>query len=217
MGANGVEPRTDWFDWVVSSEEVVAGILVLLLTVVLRVLWLFTTTVYQAAAEYVGHRIERCRIDLGPLPVPAQRRDRLPDEVPIFCLIVRYGADEYLEKLASDQERYEGRLRLEILKSKLKLDRESCTYSGTVPLKVHRRLGTQFKLFFEVEDDAAAARYVAALEAMDDIIAEVSTSSYGPKTKVWFLLEKYHITNIVDSGVRREGKGPTRNNFYYPI
>ena len=216
-GVFGLPSESDWFDWALSSEEVVAGILVVLLTVLLRVIWLFTTTVYKAAAEYFDRRIERCRIDLGPLPVPPQRRDRLPRDVLIHCLLVRYGADEYLEKLASDQERYEGRLRLEISKAKLTLDRDSCTYSGTIPLKVHRRLGTQFKLFFEVDDERAAARYVEALGTMTETIAEVSTSGYGAKTRVWFLLERYHITDIVAPSSRSGGEGGNRNNYYFPV
>ena len=207
--------------WISSSDNAKTALLVLLLTPLLRVAWLAASSAYQRTVEWMGRRIERCPIALGPLPVPPRARSKLADEIPIYCLIVRYGDDGYLERLASDQERFEGRLRLEILCSKLKLDRESCTYSGTIPLKVHRRLGTQFKLFFEVEGPSQVRRYVSALSAMTDIVAEVTTSKYGGKTKVWFLLKCYHFTRIANYASREGGGGGAekqiRNNFYFPL
>jgi hypothetical protein len=34
----------------------------------------------------------------------------------VYCQIVRYGTDQYIEKMASDQERYEGRLQNRVYK-----------------------------------------------------------------------------------------------------
>jgi hypothetical protein len=205
------------FSWVSRSDEAKTALLVLLLTPLLRFLWLGASTIYQYFLEWCGRRIEKCPINLGPVEVPPARVDRLPKEVPIYCLIIRYGSDAYLEKLASGQERFEGRTRYKVLKSKLRLDREKGSYSGIIKLKVHRRLGTQFKLFFEVESEKEARQYLDLLRRLSSLVEDASISHYGAKPKVWFLLKRFHIISVGDDSVRRDGRPAIRNNFFFPV
>jgi len=100
-------------------------------------------------------------------------------EVRACCLLVRYGTDLYFEKLASDQEKYEGRLQNRVLRNRSiirwRFDRRDrfSLFKGlryawfrlrrwnvveedaewltpVFKLPVHSRLGTQFKFFLEV-------------------------------------------------------------------
>ena len=61
------------------------------------------------------------------------------------CLLIRFGTDQYIKDMASDREKYDGRLRNKIIDGTLK--------NGKVEydIPLHQRIGTQFKCYFEVE------------------------------------------------------------------
>jgi hypothetical protein len=63
-----------------------------------------------------------------------------------YCLVVRYGTDNYLSTLASDQEKFEGRLKNKIIRIETKLDGAE-NANLVLKLPVHKRIGTQFKVF----------------------------------------------------------------------
>lgn len=131
-------------------------------------------------SAWAGRRITRYSIDVGPWPLQVGS----VENVKLRCLVVRYGTDAYVERLASDQEKYEGRLRNRILKNRVTIvrtradglwpwlgyrwkrfvlgyepmERESTRIVGNFLLPVHKRLGTQFKLFFEIRADQAAIK-----------------------------------------------------------
>jgi hypothetical protein len=212
---NPSAPEADLFERLASSEEVLAALLVLLLTPVLRILWLGASSVYQYLIEWKGRRVERCTVKLGPIPVPEPYRVRLPKEIPIHCLLIRYGTGSYIAKLASDQERFEGRRRLEVSHHKLVLDRRTCSYSGDVELKVHMRLGTQFKLFIETSSMTRARLYRDLLAGLPEV-EDASISHYGPKPKVWLLLKQFHKTRTLDDAEDSD-ENSIWNNHYWPI
>ena len=110
----------------------------------------------------------------------------------LFCLLVRHGRDEYLEKMASDQERYEGRL----LNRVIRITDLSAAGLATFELPVHRRLGTQFKLFIEGRDGDTVDRLVGAPCFFD-----------GDRdgNKIWFLHQGFPIVDTLDDH---------RNNYY---
>lgn len=120
-------------------------------------------------------------------------------EVKAYCLLVRYGTDLYFEKLASDQEKYEGRLQNRVLKNRTairwKFDvkdritllkglkyswRRVCGWNiveedaewltPVFKLPVHSRLGTQFKFFLEVAERGPRSKGV--LMRVEDRIVE---------------------------------------------
>jgi hypothetical protein len=107
--------------WIAENQAAKTALLVAFLTPVVRFFWLLTSTVYQYLVERSGRRVEKCVIKLGPVRVPHARVQLWPRKVALRCLIIRYGSDAYLEKLASDHERFEGRIRYEVLKSTLQL------------------------------------------------------------------------------------------------
>ena len=91
------------------------------------------------------HIVEQ-KLELKPVKLEPGESDR----VKIYCLLVRYGTDLYFEKLASDQERYEGRLQNRLLHNRVKS--EEGWLQSLFHLPIHSRLGTQFKFFLEVEE-----------------------------------------------------------------
>ena len=73
-----------------------------------------------------------------------------------YCLLVHYGTDQYIGALASDQEKYEGRLKNRILKIETELDAAG-NATFILKLPVHKRIGTQFKCFVAAKDAELSA------------------------------------------------------------
>jgi hypothetical protein len=211
-GGNLLTPAAEGslLGWILSSDEIVAALLVLLLTPVLRILWLGASSAYQHLREWRALRVERFTLELGPVPLSDPCPVRLPDEIPIHCLLIRYGTDSYIARMASDRERLEGRRRHEISHHKLVLDRRDGSYSSEIRLKVHRRLGTQFKLFIEARDLEVAKTYRDLLAGAPNV-QDASISSYGAKPKVWLLLRQFQPTPALD-----HPGGNILNNYWWP-
>lgn len=209
-------PDATVFTRFTESDEIFAAILVLLLTPFVRFLWQAGYVAFNKFREWVGRKVEVCRVELGPFTIPIDRVQQMPESVTICCLTIRYGLDDYLEKMASEQEKFEGRTRLRVDRFEFTLDREARTYRGKLALRVHRRLGTQFKLFIEGEGNRQADSMMKLLESLDGI-EEVTRSDYGKKPKVWFLLKQFHITNTIAGDVKLGTENRIRNNFYFPV
>jgi len=58
------------------------------------------------------------------------------------CLIIRYGNDKYLKGLATEEERWAGRLQNRVIP--IPFENRASQLCGVFKLPVHRRLGTQF-------------------------------------------------------------------------
>ncbi|QFT93496.1 hypothetical protein FIU86_11645 [Roseovarius sp. THAF9] len=125
-------------------------------------------------------------------------------------LLIRYGNDTYLSSLASDQERHHGRLRNTVIQLAEALPSKSAPIS--VKLRLHKRLGTQFKLFVEVTGDPAPViDYLNGHETITGV-----TSKERPKLapqdpqrhRIFFLLDRLDKEKTVDGHV---------NNFIYPV
>ena len=173
------KPPPDLLVRIWQSDEIVAGLMVLVLTPFVRFLWQAGSLAFNQFREWAGQRVEKCRIELGPFTIPVDRIDQMPAQVTICCLTIRYGVDEYLERLASEQEKFEGRTRLRIDRFVFRLDREARTYRGKLAIRVHKRLGTQFKLFIEADGNRHAESIIKLLESLDGVV-EVTRSDYGP-------------------------------------
>ncbi|MGK7652453.1 hypothetical protein ACSQ76_08565 [Roseovarius sp. B08] len=125
-------------------------------------------------------------------------------------LLIRYGNDTYLSSLASDQERHHGRLRNKVIRLSEVLPAEAGPIS--VKLRLHKRLGTQFKLFVEVTGDPAPV--IDYLNGHDTIVDVVSKerpklSPQEPQRhRIFFLLDRLDKEKTVDGHV---------NNFIYPV
>lgn len=146
--------------------------------------------------SFISQRIVTQTLELKSEILPKDAASRIK----IYCLVVRYGTDAYFQHLASDQEKYEGRLQNRILHNQV-ISRwsydprransliEGIQYglhrllgrrvisenSGMIETKfklpIHTRLGTQFKFFFEIVEDSPKRRGI--LLTVADKISEV--------------------------------------------
>ena len=121
------------------------------------------------------------------------------------CLHVRYGTDRYLSTLASEQEKYEGRLKNVVLPIKVEFDR-SGNALFTLRLPVHKRIGTQFKCFVSVRREDALGNVEAFLNSCDRI-KDVSVSRSVKSNRIYFLLDRFDAIPTIDGHI---------NNMVYP-
>jgi len=117
------------------------------------------------------------------------------------CLIVRYGTDEYIKSMANDQEKYDGRLRNDIID----VNYQDGSLHFVIPL--HKRIGTQFKCFLETESKEKAEKIIQRTEDFSGIY-DLSLASSQHKNRVFFLLKDYGETKTVDG---------LKNNMIFPI
>jgi len=121
-----------------------------------------------------------------------------------YCLLVRYGTDSYIEKLASDEERYEGRLRLKLIPVEVQFDATGNVFF-VLKLPVHKRLGTQFKCFAVVTKIDEVAKVVEILEACKHV-KDVKPSDSQYRNRIYFLLDHFAEVDSIDN---------IKNNFVY--
>lgn len=114
----------------------------------------------------------------------------------VYCLLIRYGSDPYIEKLASDQERYEGRLKNAVIKIDARRDDEGNAIF-TLRLPVHKRIGTQFKCFAVAKDAASIPALVEFLKNCERVHS-VSPSQGVDAKRIYFLLDRFAPTTSVD-------------------
>lgn len=67
------------------------------------------------------------------------------------CLMIRHGSDEYLSHTSNDSERYAGKLKNEEI-AQVSLQNIDGKALLSFSLSIHRRLGTQFKCFADIEE-----------------------------------------------------------------
>ena len=162
-------------------------------------------------SAWLSRRITRYAIDVGPWPLGDIGSNK---DVKLRCLLVRYGADIYLERMASDRDKHEGRLRNRVLPNRVSIipapswriwerlihwwkcrvlfytpvQPDSNNIEGNFLLPVHQRLGTQFKLFFQIKACApveAWARTAAAAGADASAAPAGPGQGQGPRLVNW--------------------------------
>jgi hypothetical protein len=124
-----------------------------------------------------------------------------------YCLIVRYGTDQYLQHLASDEERHEGRLRLKVIPIQVIFDQnDNASFQLTLP--VHKRLGTQFKCFVEVWKLEEVNQVVAKLKQCQCIL-DIGQSHSQHRNRIYFLLDHFFTVKTVEGDA-------IKNNYIFP-
>ncbi len=121
-----------------------------------------------------------------------------------YCLLVRYGTDSYIGKLASNEEREEGRLRLKLIPVDVRFDDTGDVFF-LLKLPVHKRLGTQFKCFAVVEKMDEVKKVIGILEACKHV-NDVKQSDSQYKNRIYFLLDHFAVVDSIDN---------IKNNFVY--
>ena len=174
----------------------------------------FDATILTALASFVWSLIRRLteialfRIALRTKEIDVSFRARpdVPDELhALRCLMVRYGNDAYLHEMASDLERYHGRLRNRILPVTV----SECEDGGrrvTLRIKLHKRLGTQFKFFVDVMGDPEPV--IAYLGAHENVYDISLSPRPGQKKRIFFLVRDYPSITTIDG---------FENNMIWPV
>jgi hypothetical protein len=133
------------------------------------------------------------------------KADVPPEIAALKCLVIRYGNDTYLREMASDAERFHGRLRNKVVPVRVETLPDG-QRKIILRIKMHRRLGTQFKFFVDVHGDTDPV--VSYLESHENIHAVEPSPRPGHKKRVFFLVRDYPTVTTVDG---------FENNMIFPV
>jgi hypothetical protein len=171
-----------------------------ILALVFRFVWGAFSEVLNRIRQLIARRVREYEIDLG------QYHQESDGGIDFYCLLIRYGTDSYLKGLASEQDKFDGRLQNKILPIEVKKTGQG-NARFVLHLPVHQRIGTQFKCFAEVRNVADLEKVSKALEECERIHG-VSMSSSQFKNRVYFLLKDFGTSQSVDG---------IANNICYPV
>lgn len=113
------------------------------------------------------------------------------ENVRFFCLIIRYGTDSYIKDMASNNEKYDGRLRNTVIEGSL----ENGQLIYRIPL--HKRIGTQFKCFLETPTKEAVDQIMKNRDIYKNI-SDLSFSCSNNRNRIFFILKGHGTTKSVD-------------------
>jgi hypothetical protein len=112
------------------------------------------------------------------------------------CLVVRYGTDQYVSTLASDQEKYEGRLKNEVRPINIHIGQVGdATFILRLP--IHKRIGTQFKCFATVKDESSLSTVQAFLNECEGV-KDAQVSKSVKSNRIYFLVERFAVVKTID-------------------
>jgi hypothetical protein len=177
---------------------------VTLLVALAGVVWTFARRAAEELYFLMSLRTRQIEFEL-------QAREGVPEGITsLNLLFIRYGNDTYLANLASDRERYHGRLRNKVIQL---LDAPP---KGGAPIRVrmrvHKRLGTQFKFFVDVTGDPGpVVAYLEQHETICDVSCNLRPAiriGDAPRHRIFFLLDRLDMVETVDGFT---------NNFIFPV
>jgi len=175
-----------------------------LLVALASAVWTVVSRLVQAVNFQLALRTREIEFALEP-------KTGIPENITsLNYLLIRYGNDTYLSTLASDQERHHGRLRNKIIC--VAENPSSALGSLMVKLRLHKRLGTQFKFFVDVSGDPKQAiDYLASHDTIEDVSCKERpkiNAKDPPRYRIFFLLNRLDKEKTVDGHI---------NNFLYPV
>lgn len=157
-----------------------------------RLAWAAATTALSWLHSWHLRTISRHTIALARKRLPFDHHLLKPS-----CLIIRYGTDPYVERLASDRERQDGRLQNRVIRLPIREHQDgSTTFRLRIP--VHRRLGTQFKCFVDVGDPSKVQEVLAFLSKCPSISSPGCSSSPLHPQRIYFLLSTFDVVQSID-------------------
>ncbi len=128
------------------------------------------------------------------------------ESLDFFCLVVRYGTDDYTREMASDSEKFEGRLQNRALRI-TKLSQHNGKFSLTMKLPVHKRLGTQFRCFVNVPEGSDTSSLSHAVSSQRQLSnPDLCETLAG--FRIYFLLRHLPVVKTVEG---------IENNHLYPV
>ena len=155
---------------------------ILVLTIAARAGWGIAYGGWRLLRFYLGPAIARFPVPLEHLGAVTGDAKTARARVRVFCQIVRFGADDYIQNLASEQEKLEGRLQNRVLPVEM-MDAVG-GLNGSLLLPVHRRLGTQFKMFLVAPTPQHAERLMKT-----DYFKDPSRHAEQRGRRLWFTLD----------------------------
>jgi hypothetical protein len=171
-----------------------------ILALVFRVIWSSLSEIFNRMRQLLSRRVRIYEIDLN------QYNLKSDSNVDFCCLLIRYGTDSYLKSLASDGDKFDGRLQNKILPITLaNLDKRDTRLILRLP--VHQRIGTQFKCFAEVRNPKDMEAVHNELKGCERIHG-ISVSSSQFRNRIYFLLKDFGTSKSVDG---------IENNICYPV
>lgn len=172
----------------ISTKEIILNSS--LLTFTIRIMWTIGTESLIRFRQLLMRKPRTYSIPLGPY------HTEFEGKVTFSCLLVRYGTDEYIRHMASDTEKYDGRLQNRIIPITVVCQGEGeALFSLRLP--VHQRVGTQFKCFAEVKQQETISWLEETLSKCDRIY-DISLSSNQFRNRIYFLLRDFGTTESVD-------------------
>lgn len=175
-------------------------------TTVINVVWFVISSILSAVARRTRLRVKSHVFVLGNSITRKDYNELSRDIAGFYCLLVRYGTDEYLTKMASEQERFEGRQRLKLVPIRVAFNEEARALF-TLKLPVHKSLGTQFKCFAEARSIEQVPIVVERLQKCEHA-SDVKQSDSYHRERVFFLLDQFIAIDTIQPGVR--------NNYIFP-
>lgn len=177
------------------------GVLTALAGFLGRIAWAAGTAVLAWLNSWSLRKVQRHSVGLA--------RAKLPFDSGLIrprCLIVRYGTDRYIEHLASEREKDDGRLQNRTIEIPIKVQADGST-SFELRIPVHKRLGTQFKCFVDVTDQAQVNTVLNFLGGCPSIVSPDLSSSPLHRHRIYFLLRDFATVKSIDGH---------DNNMCYP-
>lgn len=199
-------------------------------TMVINVTWFVISWMLKHLVRIANRRIRSHDFILGRAITRAEYR-KFAEHIRGFrCLLVRHGTDDYLSKMASDQERFEGRQQLKVLPIKVHFDWSRMKYAPLwkrivwrlgwragddakaifkLTLPIHRRLGTQFKCFIVARDaePTTVDAIISTLNVCEHVSDARQSDSYH-KDRIYFLLDQFFKVDTITEGIS--------NNYIFP-
>ena len=123
-------------------------------------------------------------------------------------LLIRFGRDEVLRETLTDDEKRDAILQNKDIYAKSYYDENKKEINVSLPLKVHKVLGVQFKCFVDVLDFNKLNDLKSLLEG-DEKFDNVGISGLVDKHRIYFLLKD------IPKAKTPEPEGIV-NNFIYP-
>ena len=175
-------------------------------TAAINVTWFVISSVLTWITRWLRLRTKSHDFVLGNT-ITRQKYEELSQDISgFYCLFVRYGSDDYLMKMASDEERYEGRLRLKLIPIEVKFN-EKDQAVFTLTLTIHKSLGTQFKCFAQARSIERVPAVIERLKKCEHASMPRQSDSYH-RDRIYFLLDQFVQIPTVDPAVT--------NNYIFP-
>jgi hypothetical protein len=156
----------------------------------IKVIWTLLTEVLKLLRNIRLHKTLDLLIPIFPY------RKEYDGLVNFNCLVVRYGTDQYFQHLASDRERHDGKLQNKTIPLQV-IHEDSTSPKLGILLPVHKRLGTQFKCFADINDPARIDEFILEFSKCNRI-SRLSKSSSQFHNRVYFILNDFGTAKTVD-------------------